>query len=340
MRHDKESAYAYWGAANVDSNHLRKASLLARKARAMSKEEELLATIDLVYEALSNDTLWPKALVKLADTVGAAQVGLLSLDRRARRYDSIAPRTDPEADAIFKSYWAFHNPLWPKTITKPPGEAFLLESLVAREDLIPTPFFNDWFRPAGFGVAAIGANLTVTNEISSMLTVGNAPGKEDFTDEQARLFKVAFRHVNRAVEIHRELRLRDLDHATAPERLEHLQAGIFLVDDAGKLLFANARARTLISMKSGLALENGCLCSTDGSDVLGRLIASCSRKSQSLLGPGGEIMLRRRGSRPSLRVMVTPLRTRGTVAELPWLGVRVPSAMVTASDHMPGIWLH
>jgi hypothetical protein len=59
--------------------------------------------------------------------MGTAQIGLLSLDRRARTFDSIAPRTDPVMDAIFKKYWAFHNPLWPgfvwrQTAMLAPGE--------------------------------------------------------------------------------------------------------------------------------------------------------------------------------------------------------------------------
>jgi hypothetical protein len=175
----------------------------------MSKEDDLVAAIELIYEAVLNETLWPKALVRLGDVMGAAQVGLLSLDRRARKYDSIAPRTDPEMDASFKNYWAFHNPLWPQTITRPAGEVFLLESLVPRIDLAATPFFNEWFRPAGFGFAAIGANLLVEKEVSTIFTVGNAPGKDEITDEQTRVFKAALQHVDRAVRIHRELRMRD-----------------------------------------------------------------------------------------------------------------------------------
>jgi hypothetical protein len=31
-------------------------------------------------------------------------------------------------------------------------------------------------------------------------------------------------------------------------------------------------------------------------------------------------------------VTVTPLRSRGTVAELPWLGLDIPVAMVTVVD--------
>ena len=36
--------------------------------------------------------------------------------------------------------------------------------------------------------------------------------------------------------------------------------------------------------------------------------------------------------RPPLRVTVTPLRSMGTVAELPWLGLQIPVAIVTVAD--------
>jgi hypothetical protein len=55
-------------------------------------------------------------------------------------------------DAIFKKYWAFHNPLWPRTIALPAGEVFLLDSLIPRKDFVATPFFNEWMRPAQFGL--------------------------------------------------------------------------------------------------------------------------------------------------------------------------------------------
>jgi len=49
----------------------------------MTKEDDLQALIDLIYEAVLDDTLWPIALTRLADAMGTAQIGLLSLDRRA-----------------------------------------------------------------------------------------------------------------------------------------------------------------------------------------------------------------------------------------------------------------
>src|SRR6202047_2758744 len=211
--------------------------------------------------------------------LGTAQIGLLSLDRRARIYDSIAPRTDPVMDTIFKKYWAFHNPLWPRTIAWPAGEVFLLDSLIPRKDFVATPFFNEWMRPAQFGIASMGANLLVGNEISTMISVANAPGKDEITGEQTLVFKAVLPHVDRAVRIHRELRLRDLDHYTAPDRLECLPRGVMLVDGASRVVFANAAARALLNSAGGLALESGCLRGTDGSDALLQgLIVSCKRK--------------------------------------------------------------
>ena len=109
-----------------------------------------------------------------------------------------------------------------------------------------------------------------------------------------------------------------------------------LVDGASKVVFANTAARALLNSAGGLALEAGCLRSTDGSDALLReLVVSCKRNARTRNGPGGGISIRT-GPRRSLRVTVTPLRVKGTVAELPWLGLQIPVAMVTISAPLDG----
>ena len=100
----------------------------------MGMEDDLLALIDLIYEATFDSTLWPTALTRLADTTGTAQVVVAVLDRRAHTFDSIAPRTDPVMTAIYKQHWAFHNPVWSLSATRPAGEVYLLDSLIPRED--------------------------------------------------------------------------------------------------------------------------------------------------------------------------------------------------------------
>jgi hypothetical protein len=191
--------------------------------------------------------------------------------------------------------------------------------------------FNEWFRPAKFGLATMSANLRIGDRVSALIAVANAPGDDEITSEQMLAFKIALPHIDRAVRIHRELRMRDLDHDTAPERLEGLQRGVMLVDGAARVLFANAAARALLGSGGMLALKGGCLHSAGSSDIVQGLIASCVPNAYPPNGPGGEILIPRPRRSP-LRVTVTPLRSKGTVAELPWLGLNIPVAIVTVAD--------
>ena len=105
-----------------------------------------------------------------------------------------------------------------------------------------------------------------------------------------------------------------------------------LVDGVARVLFANAAARMMFDSGDGLALKAGFLQIADGSDVVPGLIASCIWKVVAPNGPGGEISISRSPPHPPLRVTVAPLRSRGTVAELPWLGLDIPVAIVTVVD--------
>jgi hypothetical protein len=49
----------------------------AAEAFVMTKENDLHGVIDLIYEAVLDDTLWPKALTRLADAMGTAQIASL-----------------------------------------------------------------------------------------------------------------------------------------------------------------------------------------------------------------------------------------------------------------------
>jgi len=297
----------------------------------MGQEEQIQNATSLIYEAVLDAGLWPKGLTLLADIMGAAHIGICAMDRRAKAFHSIVPRIDPDWDALYKQYWAFRNPLWTLSTTRPTNEIYFLDDLISREDFAATPVYNEWWRPAGFGLGNLAANLHVGGDASALIFIANAPEKEEITAEQAQIFKSILPHIDRAVRIHRELRIRDLDLDSAPERLDHADLGVMLVDRSAQVLFANKLARALLGCSGGLRLHAGRLESNRSSGTLQRLIASCDQKLRAPQGPGGEIVLAQGKCLP-LRVTVTPLRSRGTVAELPWLGLQLPVAMVTVSN--------
>jgi hypothetical protein len=124
----------------------------------------------------------------------------------------------------------------------------------------------------------------------------------------------------------------DLGYNAAPDRLECLPRSVMLVDGAGRLLFANAAARTLLDSGRGLRISSGCLRGIDGSAALQGLIASCTPRAFAPNGLGGQMWLRHGRNSSPLRVTVTPIRTQGSVAEFPWLDLEIPVALVIVAD--------
>jgi len=264
--------------------------------------------------------------------MGAMQTIVATMDRSTQVFSSIARRSDPDLIASYREYWAFRNPLWTRTTQMPVGKIFSLDTLMPREDFIATPVFNEWWRPADYSLGMLGANLTADHKASSLICVVNAPGKDHVTDEQTLIFKMVLRHLDRALRIHRQLWALDLSLDTAHERLEALRQAAFLVDAEARVLFANAAAKTMLSAADSFVLRNHRLAAADNSDALQRFIASCAPHAAAFRGPGGEFEIQRGPLRLGVRVSVTPLRAKGAVAEVPWLGLRAPVAVVMASD--------
>jgi hypothetical protein len=143
----------------------------------MNEDCELVALIDLIYEAVLDSNLWPSVLIRLAGATGAAQVSMTSRDRQSGIFTTLSPRTDPDLLASYREYWRFHNPLWQRTTSWPAGEIYALDGLMPRVDFSATPVFNEWWRPSGRGLAAAGANLLVENQFSVLIVsfLGSKP---------------------------------------------------------------------------------------------------------------------------------------------------------------------
>ena len=190
----------------------------------MSRDKELIALINLIYEAALDSDLWPKVLIRLADAVGAAQVAMASMDRRANVVAAIAPRFDPDLLASWQEYWAFHDPVLARAILQPAGEIYTLDSLMPREEFASTTVFNEVWRSAHLSFAAMGANLSVEDQFSALICFSNALGNDSLTAEQTHIFESVLQHLTRAVRISRRLWELELKHVAATERLARSEA--------------------------------------------------------------------------------------------------------------------
>jgi len=298
----------------------------------MSGDKELIALIDLIYEAALDNDLWPGVLIKLADAMGAAQVAMPSMDLRANVVATIAPRFDPDLLTSWKEYWAFRDPVLARAIGRPAGEIYTLDSLMPREEFAATPVFNELWRPAEYSLATLGANLLVEDQFTSLICFSNAPGNDSLTARQMLIFQAVLRHLTRALRINRRLWELEIKHVAATERFDAFSQGALLADAWGRVVRANAAAKAMFDKGSGIILDKGRLAAAGCPDLLQRLIASCALTTPAAGGPGGELKIPRELPMLPLVVTVTPLRSKVRLADVPWIGVGSPVAIVTVSD--------
>jgi DNA-binding CsgD family transcriptional regulator len=297
----------------------------------MSHGTELIALIDSIYEAVLDSRLWPSVLVRLADTMGAAHIAMPAINWREHTVATIAPRCDPGLLECWQNYWVFHDPVLPQATLHPVGKIYTIESFMPREEFAATPVFNEFWRPAKLSLSAAGANLVVEDRFSALIFFSNAPGKDFPASHQIHFFETALRHLTRAVGMSRLLWELELTHVAEAERLDSLREGALMVDALGRVVRANTAAKAMLDEGSGIFLDKGRLAAA-GPDLLQKLIGSCARASPSLDGPGGEFKIPRGPPRSSLHVMVTPLRSNTRLADVPWIGVGTPVAIVTVCD--------
>ncbi|HXW72455.1 MAG TPA: hypothetical protein VEK34_13615 [Methylocella sp.] len=298
----------------------------------MISEDRIYSAITTIYDAVLDHSLWPEALEELGDIMATSHIGISAMNWTAEDYESIWPRTDPYWRAQYKKYWAFDNPIWTGLMKLPANVTHVLETHIPYDEFRSTPIYNEWYRPAGIGLAMMGARLQMSDSVTALFGVANATGDDHLQSEQVQIFDTVMPHVARAIMITNELHVPKCVSDITPEMLEKKGAGIVLVDSCAKVLYANSWARAMITPGCGLALRGGCLESTDRKESLRRLITFCAKSKATLpCGLGGEMVLRRNKRQP-LRVTVTPLRAYGTAFELPWLSLQRPVALITICE--------
>jgi DNA-binding CsgD family transcriptional regulator len=298
----------------------------------MGAEADFARILDLIYEAALDSALWPGVLIKLADALGGAQIAMPSMDWRTNVVDTIAPRFDPDLLTSWKEYWAFQDPVLARALLQPAGEIYTLDSLMPRREFAATPVFNELWRPAEYSLATAGFNLLVEDRFSALVCFSNPPGTDFLNTQQMHIFEAVQPHLTRAVRINRRLWDLEIERVAASERLDKRQQGALLVDASARIIRVNAPAKAMLDDRRGIFLENGRLAAAGRPDALQKLIASCKRTFPSFGGPGGEIRIPREWPQSPIHIVVTPLRSKTPLADVPWIGVGTPVAIITISD--------
>jgi DNA-binding CsgD family transcriptional regulator len=223
----------------------------------MREVEEFSSLIGEIYDAALDPSLWEGVLAKSARFVGGLAAALFSKDAASKTgnaayYYGIEPH--------FKQiYFEKYIKLDPLTI----GQYFAeIEEPVAVADIIPydefleTRFHREWTRPQGL-VDGLVVVLDKMHTSAAMFGVFRHERDGPVDDEMRRRMRLIIPHMRRAVLIGRVIDLRTAEAATFADSLDGLSAGMFLVDETGRIVHANASGHVMLTEGSVLRAAAG-----------------------------------------------------------------------------------
>jgi DNA-binding CsgD family transcriptional regulator len=216
----------------------------------MDNIEQLLTLIGDIYDAALDPALWLLVMERASSFVGGSGAGLWTRDWTR---DLATAVYDYGMDPRYKQlYFESHNKLDPLReiyLCQDIGEVVSNSMVLSHEEFVQTRFYQEWAKPQGFIDNVL---TTVDKSATSMAGFAVFRREEDgFADEAARQrMRLLVPHVRRSVLIGKVVDLKTAEAASLGDTFDGLSAGMFLVDERGRILRANISGRTLLADRS------------------------------------------------------------------------------------------
>lgn len=272
----------------------------------MARHPEHGTIVDSIYAAAIVPDKWPETLDLLrrlcdaesaainqqhvADGTGTRIAIGYELDRQPRYFEGFAAR----------------NPLFKGLLREQVGVPHPHQSLVDDAMFKRGPYFNEYCRPNSLYYMA-GLVIARTNETAAWLTVNRGPAGAAFDrDQLAGLGRLAA-HLRRADEAARQLAEARTARTAWEAALDAMRFGVVLLDQRGRVVFANQAARRLDAAREGFSLRREGVSAAGAPDALARAIDCAASGDGAGIRAGTHLALPRRTTPLPLSALVLPL---------------------------------
>ena len=231
----------------------------------MSDIEQFSELIGDIYDASLDPGLWSRVFKNACEFIGASAATLASHDmvhRGATVFYNWGFAPGYEEIYIERSYGKI-NPFFPTTIF------FDLETVhapvpecVPRDEFCRSRFAREWVAPQGF-IDTLVSNLEKSRISCAGFWVFRRFNEGFADDEMRRRFALVVPHVRRALAIGQVIDLKKIEAAALADTLDTLPAGMFLVDELGRIVHANLCGHEMVSEGNVLNARGGKLGTLD-----------------------------------------------------------------------------
>lgn len=290
----------------------------------MSLDEGISRFIGRIYESAYEADSWNRTIRELMDLTGSRMAFMCWADVRHREFSrtafygredsAFAVGTDEYAEAMYQLdpslEWASRHP-----------DAGLCDTsrMMPNDDFRRHPYVQ--WQESRFGTVHWRVFYTTPlDDLSFAFSLHPPGGDGPASDEQARLHKLLFEHMERSLRL-----------ASRPPDLSNNSEAVVILDTAGQVLSMSPRAETIVNAGDGLTIERRRLSaiSLDATARLNGAIASAV-KSGVLGGAGGGVRLERGRGHADWLVLVSPCPRH-----LEHLPVRTPAAVLRIIETDP-----
>jgi DNA-binding CsgD family transcriptional regulator len=268
--------------------------------------------VESIYAAAASPALWPDAKAAVCDAIGA-DGGLIAYHPRSSRGFLLTSRLREDLTELYlKEYTA--NPFAIAGRRFPFGQPYLVNTIVDMNAVRRTAFFADILEPQRI------ESLFQTTE-PSLSTDGGIGGfgfslnarQLDMAEATHRRLKPLVAHLGRALDISLDIGRRLPAHRGLAETIAAMPGVALLLDDKGKVTFANAAAELLLADNDGLIVRPVECMRLSAQDDKEDAALARAIKASVLVACGidaewtGTVRVSRRSGRPALVLLLTPL---------------------------------
>jgi DNA-binding CsgD family transcriptional regulator len=283
----------------------------------MADDQTLYQLLSTLYAAPTMPELWADFLRGTCAEMGATNAALIAHDTATnehRVFGSLGDSIKQSAGQYAKRYWEFDEWTSRGTLRLATQRVLIGSEVWPETEFRRSVFYNEFLKLYDIGSVA-GVGMGSMPGKFEVLSVYRSPSDHDFNAENIALLEMLRPHLQIAMATRRRLtalesRLTDLESA-----FHLLESAVVLLDLEGRIVLANHMARSILSLNQGLCLKNSRLIvqsqheATTLRDLIAKATATAAFRGQ---GGGGAMPVRRVGKR-SLQVLVSPIRSEGSM---------------------------
>ncbi len=219
--------------------------------------------IETIYDAALDPSLWPRAMEATAGFIHGPAAALVlhdALDRRGQFFFSWGD--DPYYTRLYFDEYVKIHPLLPQLMFLPAGKIFSIEDILPFEQFHASRFYKEWAEPQGY-FDAVSVMVEKSGPSIAHLTVPRHIRDGAVDAEARRRMALIAPHFRRAVGIGRVIDMNKVTATSLADTLDGLDASVFLLDAAGRIVFCNTNADKLLHDGAILRETRGVLSARD-----------------------------------------------------------------------------